>query len=219
MNGENQPLVTNIDRFGRNLENISQRLKELNEKCHHVTGWTWKRQDLKQVCPNGVPKNCLCQAHTRAIAAPWQQEESLLTSQGEPTRTLVPWRQGNRHPTRNECMGWFAQILLTQSFHLFPKVTTINKEVFVLLTAPLLDVILRRCQFTPLHTRQNKKTPIKMDNLIVLWASCWSQCGQAIICKVFQRGTKSWASPFFENFFFMQSLLAHHVLELILKVE
>jgi hypothetical protein len=29
---------------------------------------------------------------------------------GEPTRTLVPWRQGFRHPKRNECMGWFAQI-------------------------------------------------------------------------------------------------------------
>ena len=29
---------------------------------------------------------------------------------GEPTRTLVPWRQGFRHPTRNECMRWFAQI-------------------------------------------------------------------------------------------------------------
>ena len=30
---------------------------------------------------------------------------------GEPTLTLVPWRQGFRHPTRNECMGGFAQIL------------------------------------------------------------------------------------------------------------
>ena len=29
---------------------------------------------------------------------------------GEPTHTLFPWRQGCRHPTRNECMGWFAQI-------------------------------------------------------------------------------------------------------------
>ena len=29
----------------------------------------------------------------------------------KPTRTMVPWRQGFRHPTRNECMGWFAQIL------------------------------------------------------------------------------------------------------------
>jgi hypothetical protein len=24
-------------------------------------------------------------------------------------RTLVSWRQGLRHPTRNECMSWFAQ--------------------------------------------------------------------------------------------------------------
>ena len=31
-------------------------------------------------------------------------------SWGETTRTLVPWRQGFRHPTRNECMGYFAQI-------------------------------------------------------------------------------------------------------------
>ena len=23
---------------------------------------------------------------------------------------MVPWRQGFRHPTRKECMGWFAQI-------------------------------------------------------------------------------------------------------------
>ena len=30
---------------------------------------------------------------------------------GKPTRALFPWRQGFRHPTRNECMGWFAQIL------------------------------------------------------------------------------------------------------------
>ena len=34
-----------------------------------------------------------------------------LVSLGEPTRTMVPWRQGFRHPTRNKCMGWFAQIL------------------------------------------------------------------------------------------------------------
>ena len=31
---------------------------------------------------------------------------------GEPTCTLVPWRQGFRHPTKNECMGWFAQIVV-----------------------------------------------------------------------------------------------------------
>ena len=29
---------------------------------------------------------------------------------GEPTGTLVPWRQGFRYPTRNECMGCFTQI-------------------------------------------------------------------------------------------------------------
>ena len=30
---------------------------------------------------------------------------------GKPTCTLAPWRRGFRHPTRNECTGWFAQIL------------------------------------------------------------------------------------------------------------
>ena len=29
---------------------------------------------------------------------------------GEPTCTLGPWKQGFRHPTRNECMSWFTQI-------------------------------------------------------------------------------------------------------------
>ena len=29
---------------------------------------------------------------------------------GDPTHTLVPWRHGFKHQTRNECMGWFAQI-------------------------------------------------------------------------------------------------------------
>ena len=33
-----------------------------------------------------------------------------LSKPGQPTNTLVPWRQGFRHRTRNECMGWFAQI-------------------------------------------------------------------------------------------------------------
>ena len=36
---------------------------------------------------------------------------------GELTSTLVPWMQGFRHPTRNECMGWFAQIQ-TQLVHM-----------------------------------------------------------------------------------------------------
>jgi len=29
---------------------------------------------------------------------------------GAPTHTWIPWRQWFRHPTRNECMGWFNQI-------------------------------------------------------------------------------------------------------------
>jgi hypothetical protein len=36
----------------------------------------------------------------------------LVVGWGKPTRTLVPWRQGFRHPTRKECMGWIAQILV-----------------------------------------------------------------------------------------------------------
>jgi hypothetical protein len=39
----------------------------------------------------------------------WIQKQGM-NGWGEPTRTLVSWRQGFRHPTRNECMGWFAQI-------------------------------------------------------------------------------------------------------------
>ena len=46
-----------------------------------------------------------------------QDEVMLLPSNtydiedwGEPTRTSVSWRQGCRHPTRNECMDWLAQI-------------------------------------------------------------------------------------------------------------
>ena len=30
---------------------------------------------------------------------------------GETTHTLLPWRQGFRHPTRNKCMGRFTQII------------------------------------------------------------------------------------------------------------
>ena len=31
---------------------------------------------------------------------------------GEPTCVIVSWRQGFRCSTRNECMGWFAQVRL-----------------------------------------------------------------------------------------------------------
>ena len=31
---------------------------------------------------------------------------------GPKTRTLAPWRQGFRHPTRNKCMDGFAQYVL-----------------------------------------------------------------------------------------------------------
>ena len=44
----------------------------------------------------------------------WVQVNVFITltkGLGETTRTLVPWRQGFRHLTRNECMGWFAQTL------------------------------------------------------------------------------------------------------------
>ena len=41
---------------------------------------------------------------------PWYKP-ALSESWGEPTRTMVPWRQGFRHPTRNECMDWSCRIL------------------------------------------------------------------------------------------------------------
>ena len=50
--------------------------------------------------------------------------DPLVKGWGETTRTLVPWRQGFRHPTRNECMGWFAQSK-------WKRRTKINIEEFV----------------------------------------------------------------------------------------
>jgi len=35
----------------------------------------------------------------------------------QPVHVLVPWRQGFRHPTRNECMGSFAQIMLLHTLY------------------------------------------------------------------------------------------------------
>ena len=29
---------------------------------------------------------------------------------GETTRTLISWRQGFRHPSRNECLGWLPKL-------------------------------------------------------------------------------------------------------------
>ena len=46
--------------------------------------------------------------YTRAVI--WVN--TILNGWGEPTRTLVPWRQEFGHPTRNECMDWFVQIIL-----------------------------------------------------------------------------------------------------------
>ena len=37
---------------------------------------------------------------------------------GEPSRTLVSWRQGFGHPTRNKFMGWFAQIMAYRLNHM-----------------------------------------------------------------------------------------------------
>ena len=50
-------------------------------------------------------------------ASVWFQKVKVEVSKwlhgwGKPNRTLVPWRQRFRRPTRNECMGWFAQIKL-----------------------------------------------------------------------------------------------------------
>ena len=44
---------------------------------------------------------------------------STSKSWGKLTRTMIPWRQGFRHPTRNKCMGWFPKSLPSiQSSHL-----------------------------------------------------------------------------------------------------
>ena len=36
---------------------------------------------------------------------------SYMLGWGEPIHTLVSWRQGFKHSTKNECMGWFVQII------------------------------------------------------------------------------------------------------------
>jgi hypothetical protein len=38
----------------------------------------------------------------------WESPSGPEADLGEPTHTLVPWRQGFRHPTRNQCTGWFT---------------------------------------------------------------------------------------------------------------
>ena len=47
---------------------------------------------------------------TQPFRSSWPSRSPPSFGWGESTRTLVPWRQGFRHPTKNECMGWFAQI-------------------------------------------------------------------------------------------------------------
>lgn len=41
-----------------------------------------------------------------------QRLDRLSGCWGELICTLVPWRQGFRHPIMNECVGWFAQIIV-----------------------------------------------------------------------------------------------------------
>ena len=48
---------------------------------------------------------------------------------GETTRTLVPWRQEFRHPTRIECMLRFAQILHDLKSHLRYLIYREKKEI------------------------------------------------------------------------------------------
>lgn len=38
-------------------------------------------------------------------------DKLLANGWGETTHIRVPWRQGFRHPTMKEYMGWFAQML------------------------------------------------------------------------------------------------------------
>jgi hypothetical protein len=51
------------------------------------------------------------------------------TRWGEPTYTLVSWMQGFRHPTRNEYMGWFAQIAYDEALDP-PSWLRINTRLF-----------------------------------------------------------------------------------------
>ena len=46
------------------------------------------------------------------------------------TRTMVPCMQGFRHPARNECMGWFAQLMKNQPFIIRRKITKQRNSLF-----------------------------------------------------------------------------------------
>ena len=53
----------------------------------------------------------------------------------QPVHVLVPWRQGFKHPTRNKCMGWFAQI----SWNLGIKVAAQHYIAAVIVAPPIID--------------------------------------------------------------------------------
>ena len=73
----------------------------------------------------------------------------------ETTRTLVPWRQGYGHPTRNKCMGWFAQIHLYEQGSP-PTLSKVKKQSIIL-------------------ERERERDFFGVDNLIVQfhWFSQW----------------------------------------------
>ena len=80
-----------------------------------------------------------------------------LLSWGEPTRTLVSWRQGFRHSTRSECMGWLARIF-PSSYELFREVNrgrhnTLEKfKIFLNLTGNCCPSRLTLKNTLPLHS-------------------------------------------------------------------
>ena len=40
----------------------------------------------------------------------------FLAGANQLVHPVIPWRQGFRHPTTNECMGWFAQISILKLY-------------------------------------------------------------------------------------------------------
>ena len=105
---------------------------------------------------------------------------------GEPTRILVPWRQGFRHPTRNECMGWFAQInqlhvlIFRFSFINLRYILEIPIKCWVIFRKPWTSigssvtmqlVLPIHCSCVWLHALKNKSMFIKLRNRITFtWA-------------------------------------------------
>ena len=71
--------------------------------CNFITRWLLLRVYILDISLNLL--NVLIPLLRNLLMRPYKSVG------GEPTCTLVHWRQGFRHPTGHECMGWFAQII------------------------------------------------------------------------------------------------------------